>query len=847
VGSQAALCDEMQNWSSAASWGGAGVPVANANVTLPAGASIKVDVNTPHLNRVTIPAGTTLCFPDRATTFSAKQIITLGTFQAGSPTNRLASDVTIKLEGGTATDPDNYTVTGQAATAIDQYNAAYGGRCAPMPMGCIGVGKNIGTNLLTAHNGGTISVYGRDSGTTWSDLASTAVAGATSITVRDAVTWRAGDVIVVASTDFNWENQERKIVSSVTNGGKTINLTTPLARKHSGISTCETLNAETRCIDERAEVGLLSHNIKIAGPDDAAANGGFGGQVITLSGATVGMDGVEMYNLGQKGKMARYPLHFHIMGDTGSNVRVSNLGMHDSFNRFVDFHGTNYAQLTGIVADDTIGHGIMFEDGTEHNNVVTRNMVGAIRFNPVTSERLRLSDEAPTSFWITNVNNDFVGNHAYGADGNGFWIDYIDDASYWDIAWEKWAGLFNDNVAHSNRDKSGLRNLAPHEQGNGFFVGNYIGDPNSATEVYRNAAWKNTDMGFWIDGAVTFVDSMSANQYVGVTMQGSYMKGGIFRYTTDNTEIGAIDDAHGGGLLRAYHGAADFEDIWLAGYGGTASTKLMSAITDGAAGITEQPPRVKNLKFFGTGYKTLFEACPFTSGGTTKWGACYYGLTHAGNSHVVYDMDGSLMGNGVSAAITNSQPFLRYGSTWLHTSVPGGPYGTVNRGWVIPFENKFGLFNTSPGSGSGNSGPGPSGAGVMRRDSDGIEADISSWMLVRKGDRYFLDAPSFKSGLQIFGDYSGYVQVYQNAPSQPTKVMRCIYNTDCGGVEGKDRYTQPKASSLANLGIDGTWWYGGGKVYIHAASTGDVHFGLANSDHVEGDKWGQGAWWSIRL
>lgn len=815
----APLCDGMELWSQASTWGGS-LPTANASVTIPAGKQVQVDVDVPHLSNITVPSGTTLCFPDRATTFSATQIVVNGKLQAGTQAKRLTSNVTFKLEGG---DPAaSFIPTGAAATAIANYNATNGGLCSELG-GCINIGQgNIGTNFMTAFNGGQIEIYGEESGRTWTDLASTSNAGSSTLQLRDAVEWRAGDNITIASTAFDWRQQERRTVQSVSSDGKTVTLTAPLTYKHSGIQTCETLSGETRCVHERAEVGLLSHNIKITGGSDVASTN-YSGHVIMLPGGRINVANAEFYNLGQKGKVARYPLHFHILGNGGSDSNVSNISLHDNYNRQIDMHGTNNVHISGIVAANTLGHGIMFEDGVEQDNTISNNLVMGSARNPVASERVRPSEDIPSNIWIGHPNNNFIGNHSAGSDGTGIWHDLppIDNFNGWVAMNADW-GDFNDNVSHSNIIPAGQGHIsAPHDQGNGFFVSAY-GQGTTRKVAYRNSAWKNVGFNFWNDGAVTFADSTGANSCVSVTMQGSYMRGGIHAGRTANS-VGDpdFDFSWGCGLLRTYHGTADYDDIWLTGYGGTSDTTYGSAITDVGAGITEKPARIRGIKFFGSGYKTLYNACK----DGTIYGACYYGHKQGGMGHITYDLDGSILGDGQPITITNSTPFLRYGQNFLNKDVTDPNYGTTSRGLITPASNKYmGLqyFNEN--------------THTLTRVSDGTVDQSETWTMVRIGDRY--QASGFNSWY-VLSDYVGWFELVMDYAQQPQAVQK-------GNYSFSQTQNQPKASSLANLGADGTWWWESGKLYVRVSVGGqDLPFGKAgeSDDYLN---FGYSPYWRVQ-
>ncbi len=60
-------------------------------------------------------------------------------------------------------------------------------------------------------SGGTLNLHG-DRTNTWTKLAATANAGATSIQVLDAAQWRVGDEIVLASTDYDPRQAERRTI-----------------------------------------------------------------------------------------------------------------------------------------------------------------------------------------------------------------------------------------------------------------------------------------------------------------------------------------------------------------------------------------------------------------------------------------------------------------------------------------------------------------------------------------------------------------------------------------------------------------------------------------------------------
>src|SRR5690606_36730549 len=152
-------------------------------------------------------------------------------------------------------------------------------------------------------SGGTLNLHG-DRTHTWTKLSATAAAGATSIQVLDASGWRVGDEIVLASTDFDPKQAERRTITAIS--GNTITLDRKLDYMHFGEITFD--------VDERGEVGLLTRNIKIQAAEDAAESY-FGGHIMAMPSSKMYVSGVELNRMGQRLTLARYPIHWHLVGD----------------------------------------------------------------------------------------------------------------------------------------------------------------------------------------------------------------------------------------------------------------------------------------------------------------------------------------------------------------------------------------------------------------------------------------------------------------------------------------------------------------------------------------------------
>ncbi len=144
---------------------------------------------------------------------------------------------------------------------------------------------------------GTLSLHG-DRSNSWTRLAKTAKAGASTIAVLNAAGWRKGDVIVLASTDYNPRQAEERTVTAIS--GNALTLDKPLAYMHFG--------QITDGVDERGEVGMLTRNIKIQASEDAEKSY-FGGHIMAMAGSKMYVSGIELNRMGQNMHLARYPIH----------------------------------------------------------------------------------------------------------------------------------------------------------------------------------------------------------------------------------------------------------------------------------------------------------------------------------------------------------------------------------------------------------------------------------------------------------------------------------------------------------------------------------------------------------
>ncbi len=287
--------------------------------------------------------------------------------------------------------------------------------------------------------GGRLELHGKKR-MSWTNLVATANAGATQITLKEEVDWEVGDKIALTATGLAsgqskaWNNVDEAEITAISGNRRTLTLASALKFKHIGGSKRYTRDRDGKTwnVDIQGEVGLLSHYIKIQGKMDGNnEQTGFGGHIMLMKNSTAHAEHVELYKMGQKGVLGRYPFHWHLNEDKAQGSYLRNSSVHKSFNRAVTIHGTDYVTVDGVFAYDHIGHGIFLEDGGERFNTIKNNVVFVTR-RPKPGEQLTPSDNqfneaqnrTPASYWITNPNNYFENNVAAGTEGTGFWFAF---------------------------------------------------------------------------------------------------------------------------------------------------------------------------------------------------------------------------------------------------------------------------------------------------------------------------------------------------------------------------------------------------------------------------------------
>ena len=236
--------------------------------------------------------------------------------------------------------------------------------------------------------------------------------------VERPVDWKAGDQIVVTTTDYLPGHSEQMTIASVDSDKQTIHVTKAFQYPHSGT----TLNlgasgvpanvgpqddpnlpkGNGRIVDTRAAVGLLSRSISIvSGCDNAGqkfpdpgmtcsntpgTSYYFGGHTLVRQGfKSLQIQGVEFHQLGQGGRIMHYPVHFHMARKTPQPTAktstnplpvtfIKDSTVWDSMTRWYTLHATQGVYMARNVGYLSIGHGYYLEDATETDNRLYSNL-----------------------------------------------------------------------------------------------------------------------------------------------------------------------------------------------------------------------------------------------------------------------------------------------------------------------------------------------------------------------------------------------------------------------------------------------------------------------------------------
>jgi hypothetical protein len=265
--------------------------------------------------------------------------------------------------------------------------------------------------------GGRMEFHGAPLSRAWVKLGAPADAGALEIVLDRMVDgWRAGDRVIVTATKRQrvpdvggapsvrtCAQTEERTIQAV--AGTRVTLDRPLAFGHSGEESY------------RAEVANLSRNVVVESADPPATRG----HTMYHRNSIGSISYTEFRHLGKTGKLGKYSLHFHRVGDTMRGSSVVGVSIWDSGNRWLTIHGTNGLVVRDCVGYQSVGHGFFLEDGTEVDNILDGNLaVQACEGAPLPGQVFAFDRNEGAGFWWANSQNALLRNVAVECDQYGF-------------------------------------------------------------------------------------------------------------------------------------------------------------------------------------------------------------------------------------------------------------------------------------------------------------------------------------------------------------------------------------------------------------------------------------------
>jgi uncharacterized protein (TIGR03067 family) len=407
-------------WSAADTWEGGKVPAAGARVQVRAGHAVTYDVKSDETIRSIHVAGTLTFTRDRDT------ILTVGLIkiQPGDDASEDGFNCDAHVR---PPDPDKPPPTLEVGTPNDPISA---GRTAVIRLAMVeGLDKESCPAIVCC--GGRLDLHGAPLARTWVKLGASADKGDAGVRLTEpAAGWRVGDRVIVTSTGRSritdrgtlrlegpddavpggripgrrpTAQTEERVVNAI--DGDRLTLDKPLAFRHSGEG------------DYRGEVANLSRNVVVESADPK----GVRGHTMYHRHSAGSISYAEFRHLGKEGLLGKYPIHFHLCGDTMRGSSVIGASVWDSHNRWVTVHGTQYLVIRDCVGYQSVGHGFYLEDGTEVFNVFDRNLaVHAFFGKPQPGQVLPFDRNDGAGFWWANNQNTFTRNVAAECDRWGF-------------------------------------------------------------------------------------------------------------------------------------------------------------------------------------------------------------------------------------------------------------------------------------------------------------------------------------------------------------------------------------------------------------------------------------------
>jgi hypothetical protein len=403
----------IDKWSDVHSWLDSEPPVDGDTVFVPEGQAILLDQDSPKLFLVIVSGW--LEFDRKDLAFDATYIwVAGGHFQVGSEVEPFLHQATITLHGD-RWNTIELPFIGSKMLTVTNLGGLHGGCHIKSNLGR--GQEKVKKNPCEVRSVGKLDLHGRPD-TSWTHIIKTASPGDSSLELAEPVAWLVGSKVVITPSQRG-QDEEVRSVKAVRNGGTTVDLDEPLTFEHLGTWFHHEGVTPT---DLRAAVGLQTKNVKIQGDEKSLLPGNsylFGAHVGAFFGGEMRIENTEFTRTGQAANFGRYSSHWHVLGggrnvDVVDNAYLRNNSYHDTFQRAVVVHATDYAVVRDNVAHKTHGHSYFTEAGDEDYTLFEHNLA----VHPLPHHLLLDDDTTPAGFWLPGFmgwhRNNMVANAARG-------------------------------------------------------------------------------------------------------------------------------------------------------------------------------------------------------------------------------------------------------------------------------------------------------------------------------------------------------------------------------------------------------------------------------------------------
>ncbi|MCA9160746.1 MAG: G8 domain-containing protein, partial [Planctomycetales bacterium] len=326
------------NWSSPDTWLGAHVPAAGDSVLIRSEHHVTYDVDSTEILRAVHISGSLRFRTDLDTRLEAGLI----RIEAGDRAVEEGFNCDRHDPASHISSPQPELLVGTAQQPVEAEH-----RCLIRLHPTAGVDEKSWPAIVCC--GGRMEIHGAPMNRTWVKLSRTADAGATRLFLSEAVTnWRAGDRLLITGT----ARQEpiAGVQTEHVSDAPTSEVRFLTAAPDSSIGMSMAAGSQQRLLIDKplrlthrggqysAEVANLSRNVVV----ESAAPEIQRGHTMYHHGSTGSISYAEFRHLGKEGVLGRYPIHFHLVGQSMRGSSVIGASVWDSGNRWITIHGTQY-------------------------------------------------------------------------------------------------------------------------------------------------------------------------------------------------------------------------------------------------------------------------------------------------------------------------------------------------------------------------------------------------------------------------------------------------------------------------------------------------------------------------